>query len=60
MEYILLQPSPAETPKMKALQSKISELEKKDGMSEAEQKELRNLRTLLEKEEQSRCFKLKP
>ena len=63
VEYILLRHSPAETPKMKALQSKISELkkkEKKDGISEEEQQELRNLGALLQKEEQSRCFKLKP
>lgn len=60
VEYILLQHCPAETPKIKTLQSKIDGLEGKDNLSEAEQKEVRNLKALLKKEKEARYFKLKP
>mmetsp|Transcript_3217 Transcript_3217/g.4944 ORF Transcript_3217/g.4944 Transcript_3217/m.4944 type:complete len:219 (+) Transcript_3217:1417-2073(+) len=46
--------------KAKTLQSKIDGLKGKDILSEAEQKELRKLKALLEKEKEARYFKLKP
>ena len=57
---MLLQHCPAETPKIKTLQSKIDGLEGKDNLSEAEQKEVCNLKALLEEEKEARYFKLKP
>jgi hypothetical protein len=63
VEHVLFQHSPAETPKIKSLQSKIDGLEEKktlSDLSEAEQTQLANVRALLEKEKQARYFKLKP
>jgi hypothetical protein len=63
VEHVLFQHSPAETPKIKSLQSKIDGLEEKktlSDLSEAEQTQLANVRALLEKEKQARYFTLKP
>ncbi len=60
VEYMQLQHYPAETPKMKVLQSKIDGLKEKDILSEAERAELKSLESHLKKEKQARYFKLKP